>query len=130
MDDHVIEASHSHGVGRTSPLSSLDLWFVAGRASVHDPGRGPLKRARYLAGIEATFEDPREADRHIGWARAVWRDLSRFGDGIYLNFAGFGEERDALLRSAFGDDAYERLRRLKRRYDPTNVFRSNMNIPP
>jgi FAD/FMN-containing dehydrogenase len=55
---------------------------------------------------------------------------SRFsGGGIYLNFPGFGEEKREMARAAYGDN-FERLRRLKARYDPQNLFRSNINIPP
>jgi FAD/FMN-containing dehydrogenase len=34
------------------------------------------------------------------------------------------------VRAAFGDDAFERLRALKRRHDPDNVLDRNQNIPP
>jgi hypothetical protein len=41
-----------------------------------------------------------------------------------------GEEGDARIRAAYGDAKYERLARLKRRFDPENLFRLNQNIPP
>jgi FAD/FMN-containing dehydrogenase len=34
------------------------------------------------------------------------------------------------VRAAFGDEAFERLQTLKRRYDPGNVLHRNQNIPP
>lgn len=45
----------------------------------------------------------------------------------YLNFAGFQEEGDTMMRGAFGPH-YARLQTIKRRYDPENVFRLNQNI--
>ena len=42
--------------------------------------------------------------------------------------AGFGEEKDALVRASYGAN-YERLAALKAQYDPTNFFRMNQNIP-
>ena len=48
---------------------------------------------------------------------------------LYLNFAGFGEEKEAMLRDAYGQN-YDRLVALKTRYDPGNLFRMNLNIPP
>jgi hypothetical protein len=46
-----------------------------------------------------------------------------------LNFAGFGEEGEDLLRASFGGN-YDRLKEVKAKHDPENVFRSNLNIPP
>ena len=45
-----------------------------------------------------------------------------------MNF--LGNEGNARIRAAYGDAKYERLRRLKRRFDPENLFRLNQNIPP
>jgi FAD/FMN-containing dehydrogenase len=54
----------------------------------------------------------------------------RFGvGGAYLNFAGFGEEKDALVRASYGGN-FERLAAIKAKYDPANVFRMNNNIRP
>jgi FAD/FMN-containing dehydrogenase len=49
--------------------------------------------------------------------------------GLYLNFPGFGEEKEAMLRDAYGSN-YDRLAALKAKYDPGNLFRMTLNIPP
>lgn len=49
--------------------------------------------------------------------------------GLYLNFPGLGEEKDELVRAGYGVN-YERLTALKAKYDPANLFRMNLNIPP
>jgi hypothetical protein len=46
-----------------------------------------------------------------------------------LNFPGFGEEKEDLVRAAYGSN-YERLTQIKAKYDPTNLFRMNQNIRP
>ena len=40
------------------------------------------------------------------------------------------DEPHERVRAAFGDEAFERLQQLKKRYDPGNVLRRNQNIPP
>lgn len=66
----------------------------------------------------------------IDWTRQAWQAVrDRTGGGVYLNFAGLGEENELLARAAHGGN-YERLRAIKRRYDPQNVFRGNVNIQP
>jgi FAD/FMN-containing dehydrogenase len=49
--------------------------------------------------------------------------------GGYANYMQ-ADEPIERVRAAFGDEAFERLRALKRRYDPGNVLRRNQNIPP
>ena len=48
--------------------------------------------------------------------------------GTYLNFPGLAEEGEELLRASYGAN-YDRLKELKARYDPENVFRSSFSIP-
>ena len=49
--------------------------------------------------------------------------------GGYLNY-GAPDEPIERVRAAYGDANFERLRQVKRRYDPHNLFRFNHNIPP
>ena len=49
--------------------------------------------------------------------------------GVYANYMAADEPLERV-RAAFGEDSFERLQGLKRRYDPTNVLRRNQNIPP
>src|SRR5205823_5947034 len=71
---------------------------------------------------EQGFEEERE------WARGFWSALEPHHAGVYVNFLmNEGEER---IREAYGAEKYDRLKALKRRYDPDNFFRLNQNIPP
>ena len=48
---------------------------------------------------------------------------------VYVNYIGAGEAPDRV-RAAFGADKFAKLSGIKRKYDPTNLFRLNQNIPP
>ena len=64
------------------------------------------------------------------WARKLVTDLQPFSGGAnYLNFPGFVEEGEGLMRAAFGD-RFERLVAVKTKWDPDNLFRLNQNINP
>ena len=66
----------------------------------------------------------------IAWTRETWDDLRKQTDGgVYINFAGFGEEKDTLNQAAYGKN-YQRLQKVKTKYDPDNFFRVNQNITP
>ncbi len=79
---------------------------------------------------EASWADPGLSDDAIAWARAFWDAMEPHSTGgLYLNFAGLGEEKEALVRAGHGAN-YERLAALKAVYDPANLFRMNLNIEP
>jgi FAD/FMN-containing dehydrogenase len=64
---------------------------------------------------------------HLKWARDFASALEPFGTGgVYVNFTAESER----ARAAYDERTYDRLRQLKRQYDPGNVFRLNQNIQP
>lgn len=81
-----------------------------------------------MIGIEANWHDPEKSQENIAWARSLYQDLQRFSDGgSYLNFAGFLEDKEALLRGAYGTNL-ARLGEVKAKYDPENLFPGMLNI--
>ena len=87
-------------------------------------------RSAFLLGIEANWDAPADDDANMAWARQVYRMLEPYSTGgEYLNFPGFYEDQETMVRGTFGKN-YQRLVALKTHYDPTNRFRLNQNIPP
>jgi hypothetical protein len=84
--------------------------------------------ANYVLNVHARWESASEDERCIGWAREFFARSQPFASGgAYINFL----TRDETDRIAFAYGAtYERLVELKKKYDPTNVFRMNQNIKP
>ena len=77
------------------------------------------------------WSDAADDDRSISWARAAAASFEPFSlsGGGYLNYAET-DQSAARVAAAFGPEAFGRLQLVKRRYDPTNRFRFNGNIPP
>lgn len=115
-----------------SPLSTVDVWQLGGaiaRVDLEDSAFAG-RHAPFLLGVEANWARPEDDDTNVAWVRDCLNDMRQFSDGsVYLNFPGFLEEGDDMMRTTFGP-AYERLVVLKDEYDPTNLFSRNQNIAP
>lgn len=115
-----------------SGLSTIDVWFQGGAMAAVAPDATAYgdRSAPILIGVEANWEGAQHDDANIAWARGCVEDLRPFSTGgTYLNFPGFLDEHDAQVQAAYGANL-ERLTRLKREYDPDNVFRINHNVAP
>jgi FAD/FMN-containing dehydrogenase len=74
------------------------------------------------------WDNPEQDAAHIKWARDAWSVMRRFSTGgVYAN--NLGDEGDDRVEAAYGEN-YQKLVALKNKYDPSNLFRSNQNIPP
>jgi FAD/FMN-containing dehydrogenase len=80
-----------------------------------------------LAAIAASYEQPADAAERAAWADSLAGEL-RQGDGAYVGF--LSEVDAAAVRNAYSGSSWDRLREIKARYDPDNLFRRNQNIPP
>ena len=79
----------------------------------------------------AIWDDATHDGEHIAWARRTAAAVQSHANSVggYLNYAA-PDEPIERVRAAYGDTNFERLRQLKHRYDPHNLFRFNHNIPP
>jgi FAD/FMN-containing dehydrogenase len=132
LDDEVISALVKQAEAAPSEHSTIDVWFqggAMGRVGADESAFGD-RSSPILLGIEANWEEPEDDEANIAWARGCYSDMRRFSDGgVYLNFPGFLEEGQGLMRDAYGGN-YERLVEIKNQYDPANLFRLNQNIKP
>jgi hypothetical protein len=132
LDDEAIECLIAHAETAPSQYSTIHIRYqggAVGRIKTSETAFGD-RSAPMLLSIEANWENPQDDEANVAWVQECVFDMRRFSDGgTYLNFAGFLEEGDQLIRDAYGEN-YERLVALKNEYDPTNLFRLNQNIKP
>lgn len=132
LDDEVIDRFVKHARRQPSVFSTVDLWYIGGAVKQVDSQESAFygRQAAFLLSPEANWEKPEDDEANIAWLREFVADMQEFSDGSrYLNFPGFQEEGDKMMRQAFGPK-YQRLVALKNKYDPTNFFSLNQNIKP
>ena len=86
------------------------------------------RQSKIMVNVAALYERPDEVAVHGPWVEAFAAALRQGDDGAYVNF--LGDEGEARIRAAYPGSTWDRLRQIKARYDPTNLFRLNQNIPP
>jgi FAD/FMN-containing dehydrogenase len=130
LDDELIDRVIEHATDCTSPLSAILLFRVDGACTRKDPSATAFSLREPLWDFDVIAQWPGSdgAERHIGWARRFWAAVEPFSRGVYINHLD-ADDPKARIRAAYGDN-YERLAKLKTKYDPTNFFRMNNNIPP
>ena len=130
LSDACIETIADHAEKMTAPLTQIHLQHMQGAAG-RVPGDATAfshRGALCSLNIVTKWTDRAESDGHIAWTRTFAEALKPHAQGVYVNF--LGDEGDERVRAAYGQDTYQRLAALKRRYDPENFFRLNQNIRP
>jgi FAD binding domain/Berberine and berberine like len=132
VDDTVMDHLLERAENLPGEQCLMAIWQLGGAlARVPEDATAFGKRsAPYLLSFDSCWTDPAHSDRIISWTRQQIADAECFSPGgSYLNFPGLGEDNEALVRRAYGAN-YPRLSRIKRVYDPMNLFRMNQNIRP
>jgi FAD/FMN-containing dehydrogenase len=131
LPDAAIEAHIAHASRMPIPLSGVHLYPIDG--AVHrqpkDATAWSHRNVSWSLVIFGVDPDPANAPTLKQWARDYWEAVHPYNlAGAYANFM-MDDEGEARVRAAYGDN-YERLAVLKKKYDPTNLFRVNQNIRP
>jgi FAD/FMN-containing dehydrogenase len=130
LDEAAAEALLEQLPKSTAPMRAVQLRVLGGAlARVPNDATAFAHRDRGLfVNVAAMYAEAGEKDIHDAWVNGVADALGRDGAGAYVGF--LGEEDEATIRAAYPGATWDRLREVKRRYDPDNLFRLNHNIPP
>lgn len=127
-----IAALLPYAIHPPAPSILIALWHYGGAMQrVADSQTAFMGRsAPFLLSVDCIWDDPKQTDEVLAYARAYLAEMEPYSPGgLYVNFAGLGEEGEKLVKAAYGAN-YERLVALKNQYDPTNLFHINQNIRP
>ena len=111
-------------------LSQMHLYPITGAAGkvAKDKTAWAYRDARYAGVIVGVDPDPANKDKITNWCKDYWEALHPYSSGgAYLNFI-MNEGQDRIKASYKHN--YDRLTKIKKKYDPDNFFSVNQNILP
>ena len=118
-------------LGRPPGGIMIESLHGAPKQADRPPGAVGFRQAAFNVSIMAVWQDPALDAEQIAWARegAAAVEPWSFSGGGYVNYMQADEPLERV-RAAFGGETFDRLQRLKQRYDPQNILHRNQNIPP
>jgi hypothetical protein len=130
LSDEVIDIAAARGLAIDSPYTAYPIFHLGGEIS-----RMPAERTSFgdrSSGHTFNFVGvtlgPDGFDGQREWVRDSYQAIEPHQTGAYVNF--LTDEGEDRIRSAYGASTYDRLKDLKRKYDPNNLFHLNQNITP
>jgi FAD/FMN-containing dehydrogenase len=131
LPDALIDTAVERFASTPSPMTSILFEHFHGAVTRVGPTETavPHREAGWNLLVPSVWTDPAGTDANIRWTRETHAALSpHLSTRRWLNYLG-DDQGDDAVRAAYGPN-YTRLRDIKRRYDPGNVFRLNHNIAP
>ena len=137
LTDSTISGVADHMIRLPNNSSLFELGLLGGalaeREDMHSAAG--MRNAQHLAGFIMMADSKDGLDEHIAWARSGWATLQEgtASGGGYLNFDSADDDDQrvvASMSSASLSEKWRKLRDLKRRWDPENLFRLNHNVTP
>jgi FAD/FMN-containing dehydrogenase len=105
------------------PTAFAERWSRVGATETAFGDRS----APYMLSVDGNWVEADHAQAEISWVRETIDEAQRFSSGTYVNFGGDEPDASAPVEAAFGENL-PRLRDIKQKYDPQNLFRLNNNI--
>ncbi len=132
LADGAIDAMVDHFAKSPSPMSQILFEHFHGAAArvPVDATAFALRASGFNTMVLGEWLDPARTDACVRWTKDGYAALKPFqGRQRYVNYLDADDAPDQNLAAVYGPNL-PRLRALKRRYDPDNVFHLNVNIPP
>jgi hypothetical protein len=131
LSSEYLDTFRDGAVKVTSPLSYSVIFHIGGALNKYEDDDGAVgnRDAQFISGFSGVWPPDARPDKHVAWVRDAWESIRPFSTGgNYVNFQ-LAEDNSARTADAYGSN-YERLQRVKAKYDLENLFRVNRNISP
>jgi len=131
LGDELLDLLLEYAGRLPSPHSEIFIAQV-GAATARVPNDAtayPHRDAAFVLNVHTRWEDAEQDAECVAWAREFFGATAAHATGgAYLNFVSDAEDAARVTAAYAGN--YERLRGLKAKYDPDNLFRTNLNVRP
>jgi FAD/FMN-containing dehydrogenase len=131
LPDAAVDTLVDRATRPVSPLSQTILLAGGGAVARVDEDAMAFGQRQTPWNIHylSMWEDAADTEKNVTYTKALSSAMKPWSTGpVYLNF--LGDEGQQRVESGFGPEKYARLRDLKAKWDPTNLFRHNQNILP
>ena len=130
LSDAAIDVVVDYAGRLPSADSEIFLGLIGGAANTHaaDETAYPHRAALYAMNVHTRWQEPSQDAACLAWAREFFHAAApHAAGGVYINF--LNEDEVDRIADAYGPN-YQRLKQIKAKYDPDNLFRANQNIRP
>lgn len=130
LGPEVCQSHQKFGSSIPTPLSQMHLYPISGAAAKNGKDETPwaYRHAKYAGVIVGVDPEPENAEQITQWCKNYWEALHPYSlGGAYSNF--MMDEGQDRVKASYRQN-YDRLAKIKTKYDPTNFFRVNQNIQP
>ena len=129
--DEDVAATMLDRINSSDAMMAAAQFRVLGGAMARVPADATAfahRSSKIMVNVAALFENVEDRPKYEGWVQEFADGIRQDDPGAYVNF--LEDEGPERVRAAYPGATWDRLREIKRRYDPTNLFRLNQNIPP
>ena len=129
LSDELLDIVLKYVATRPSPMSPVLFLHIRG-AAARTPTEATAfgnRRDQWDSDIISQWLDAADDEKNITWTRNFRKEIEPLTNGVYVNH--LGSDDDPRVANAYGPN-FERLKTIKKKYDPDNFFRMNNNIKP
>ena len=130
LSDEAIDTVIEYTGKLPSPQCEIFIALLGGEANrvAEDATAYAHRNVKFVMNVHGRWDEPAQDEECVSWSRDFFEAARPFAmGGVYVNF--MTEEETDRIGAAYGPN-YERLARIKQKYDPGNLFHLNQNIRP